>query len=167
MNGIAAIAVKEAAVMSGFGSGLLAPSAVDGFAVGTLLSGVCLLMAIGPRRRLRRVRQGRVTQSSRVGTSAKPAAACGGSQHPAAALPGPSADESAEVVAPAGTYGRDEGAYTHNSKNNGHRSKHRLSEPHASRRRESRRSAPRHAARAPRIGRMASKFPPHPVPVRD
>jgi hypothetical protein len=65
MNGIAAIAVKEAAVLSGFGSGLLAPSAVDGFAVGTLLSGVCLLMAIGPGRRLRRARQGRVTQSSR------------------------------------------------------------------------------------------------------
>ena len=52
MNGIAVMAAKEAAVVSGFGSGLLAPSAVDGFAVGTLLSGVCLLMAIGPRRRL-------------------------------------------------------------------------------------------------------------------
>ena len=70
MNGLATIAVKGAAVVSGFGSGLLAPSAVDGFAVGTLLSGVCLLMAIGPRRRRRRARQGRVTQSSRDGASA-------------------------------------------------------------------------------------------------
>ncbi len=167
MNGIAAMAVKEAAVVSGFGSGLLAPSAVQGFAVGTLLSGVCLLMAIGPRRRLRRVRRGRVTQSSRDGALAMAAATSASSECSAAAMPGPLADESAEIVAPAGTYGRDEGAHAHDSKNNGHRSKHKLSDPHASRRPEWRRSAPRHAARAPRIGRMASKLPSHPVSVRD
>ena len=81
-------------------------------------------------------------------------------------MAGPLADESAEVVVPAG-FTRDEGAHAHDDKNNGYRSRHRLSEPDASRRPESRRSAPRHAARAHRIGRMASKLPPHLVPVRD
>ncbi len=168
MNGIAAIAVKEVAVLSGFGSGLLAPSAVDGFAVGTLLSGVCLLVAIGPGRRLRRARQVRVTQSSRDVAPAKAAAISAGSRYSAAAMFGPLADESAEVVALAGTSGRDEGAHANDSKYNGYRSKHRLSDhSDANRHPETRRSAPRHAARAHRIGRMASELPPHPVPVRD
>jgi hypothetical protein len=165
MNGIAALAVKEVAVVSGFGSGLLAPSAVDGFAVGTLLSGVCLLMAIGPRRRLRRVRQVGITPSSRDGVSANSASAR--SDYSAATISGSLANKSAKVSAPADTSGRDEGAHANDSKNNGYRSRHRLSDPDASRRPESRRSAPRHAARAHRIGRMTSKLPSHPVPVRD
>ena len=82
-------------------------------------------------------------------------------------MPGPLADESTEVVAPAGTYGRDEGAQAYDGKNNSYRSKHKLLNSDASRRREWRRSAPRHAARAHRIGRMASKLPSHPVPLRD
>jgi len=56
MNGFAALAVKEAAVASGLGTSLLpiAPSAIDGFAVGTLLSGLCLLLVMAPRRISRR-----------------------------------------------------------------------------------------------------------------
>jgi hypothetical protein len=60
MNGIAVLAVKGAAVASGLGASLLpgvAPSAIEGFAVGSLLSGVCLLLVIAPRRILR-VRRG-------------------------------------------------------------------------------------------------------------
>ena len=188
MNGIAALAVKEVAVVSGFGSGLLAPSAVDGFAVGTLLSAVCLLMAIGPRRRLRRLRQARqvpTTPSSQyrvsatcvsaasAGDSASAAGAAGSasaagsagsrSDHSASVIPNPLANESAKVSAPAET----SDAQAHDSKNNGYRSKHRLSDPDARRRPESRRSAPRHAARVHGIGRTASKLPLHPVPVRD
>jgi hypothetical protein len=166
MNGIAALAVKEVAVASGFGSGLLAPSAVDGFAVGTLLSGVCLLMAIGPRRRRRRARQER-TAPSRVGVSAIAASVPVRGDYSAATMSGPLANEWANVVAPAEMSSRDESGHAQDSKNNGYRSKHRLSDSDASRRPESRRSAPRHAARAHRIGRMASKLPLHPVPVRD
>ncbi len=170
MSGIAALAVKEVIVVSGYGSGLLAPSAVDGFAVGTLLSGACLLMAIGPRRRLRRVRQvrqGAKTSSSRDGVSANAAFPSARSDYPATTMSGPLAYESAKVIASAETSGRDEGAHAHDSKNRGYRSKHRVSDPNASRRPESRHSPPRHAARAHRIGRMASKLPLHPLTVRD
>lgn len=53
MNGIAVLAAKEVALASGFGSALLPsipPSAVDGFAAGTLLSGACFLLVALPRR---------------------------------------------------------------------------------------------------------------------
>jgi hypothetical protein len=59
MNGIAALAAKEAFVASGLGTTLLpgiAPSAVDGFAVGTLLSGICFLLVMAPRRHPRKNR---------------------------------------------------------------------------------------------------------------
>ena len=59
MNGIAALAAKEVVAASGLGAGLLpgvAPSAVDGFAAGTLLSGVCFLLIVAPRHGLRRPR---------------------------------------------------------------------------------------------------------------
>jgi hypothetical protein len=167
MNGIAALALKEAAVASGVGSGLLAPSAVDGFAVGTLLSGVCLLVALGPRHRRRRARQSPVTQSSRDRVPANAAATSAVSDCSAAVMSGPSAIESAEVGVLTAAGERDEGVQALDSKSNGHRSKHRLSGPGASRRPESRGTAPRHAARTHRIGRMASKLPLDPVPVRD
>jgi hypothetical protein len=59
MNTWAAIAAKPAAVATGLGAGLLpavAPSAIDGFAVGTLLSGACFLLVSKPGRALRRPR---------------------------------------------------------------------------------------------------------------
>jgi hypothetical protein len=59
MDGFAALAVRHAAVASGLGHSLLpvAPSAVEGFAVGTLLSGMCLLLVIVPRHIARRRRR--------------------------------------------------------------------------------------------------------------
>ena len=60
MSGFAALAVKEAAVASGLGTSLLpaiAPSALDGFAVGTLLSALCVLLVMAPRRISRRSRR--------------------------------------------------------------------------------------------------------------
>jgi hypothetical protein len=59
MNGIAALAAKEAAAVAGLGVGLvpgIAPGAVDGFAIGTLLSGLCFLMVLAPHRKPRRTR---------------------------------------------------------------------------------------------------------------
>ena len=99
MNGFAALAAKEAAAVSGFGTGLLPPSAVDGFAVGTLLSGVCVLMVIGPRRRLRRARRRPDAQSSRDGAR-KGAPAAARPDDSLATISDPPAGESAETVVP-------------------------------------------------------------------
>lgn len=60
MIGSAAVAAKETAVASALGVSLLpgvAPSAVDGFAAGTLLTGVCFLLIKEAPRRLRRHHQ--------------------------------------------------------------------------------------------------------------
>jgi len=60
MNGFAALAVKEAAVATGHGPSLLpaiAPSALDGFAVGALLSALCVLLVMVTRDISRRSRQ--------------------------------------------------------------------------------------------------------------
>lgn len=99
MNAIAALAAKEAAVVSGFGAGLLAPSAVDGFAVGTLLSGVCVLMVIRPRRRLRHARQGRDAQSSPAGAPANTACTAAHTDESPAGMSDPFAGGSPEVIA--------------------------------------------------------------------
>ncbi len=184
MNAIAALAAKEAAVVSGIGAGLLAPSAVDGFAAGTLLSGICVLMVVGPGRRLRRARPGPAPLSARDGVWGTTAyAATAG--YPVAAMSDPYADESAEALAPpaaalpsalpmpspalAASPGRDDAGHGHDGKSSGYRSKHRLSEPEAGDRRpESRRSAPRHAAPSHGIGsRMVGRLPLHPLTVRD
>lgn len=59
MSGIAALAAKEAVFATGVGSALLPaipPSAMDGFAAGTLLSGACFLLVALPRRTGRKAR---------------------------------------------------------------------------------------------------------------
>ncbi|MGO8957382.1 MAG: hypothetical protein ACLQFR_08460 [Streptosporangiaceae bacterium] len=75
MNGIAVLAAKGTAVVPGFGSALLAPSAVDGFAAGTLLTGVCVLIVMGRRRRRRRPPPSSETPPVRVRLVAKAAPA--------------------------------------------------------------------------------------------
>ena len=175
MNGIAALAAKEAAVVSGVGAGLLTPSAVDGFAVGTLLSAICVLIVLGPRRRMRRQR----SASRRV---APPTAACTAARsgQSAIALSDLLADELAETVVlsamplPATAAvssqspGRDEAGTADDGKTSGQRSRHRMSEPATGyRRRESPRSAPRHAAPSHGIStRMVGRIPLHPIIVR-
>jgi hypothetical protein len=165
MNGIAALAAKEAAVASGFGANLLtgvAPSAVDGFAVGTMLSGICFLLVMAPRYGLRRSRL-----SSREGMWAHPAAASVTALPTTTSFSDPFADESAEIVVPSVPSGRDEG-HAHDVKGGGYRSKHRMADSGSGERRpESRRSAPRHAAPSNSIGsRMAGRLPLHPLAVR-
>jgi hypothetical protein len=60
MSGFAGLAINHAALASGLGTTFLpgvGPGAVQGFAVGTLLSGLCVLAAMAPRRISRRKRQ--------------------------------------------------------------------------------------------------------------
>jgi len=169
MSGLAALAVKEAAVASGLGTTFLpgvAPSAVDGFAVGTLLSGLCYLMVMAPRRRARRKRrlarnanqaiapQNPVTPDL-AGYVAAPAyvpapagaAASAYVAAPAYATAGaacdPFADESAEVVV---SFPIQEVSLGLPEVNDAGHSRHRLAGPQAERRPEVRRGAGRHAA---------------------
>jgi hypothetical protein len=104
MNGLAALAVNQA---SGHGASLLpaiAPSALDGFAVGALLSALCVLLVMVTRRILPRTRQS-ARSSAPANMRLQPAtpalaAALAGAPYslaaPAAASP--FADESAETV---------------------------------------------------------------------
>ena len=163
MNGLAALAAKEAALASG--ASLLpgiAPSAVDGFAVGTLLSGLCFLMVMAPKRGLRR-RKVSASEGMLLGSDpVQPDYAM------AVRLTDPFADEAAEVVVSAGgQLGDDVGA---EPKGTGHRRKHRQSDPEGGgdRRPEIRRSQGRHAAPSNGIAsRVAGRFAFHPLAVHD
>ena len=163
MNGLAALAAKEAAIASGVGASLLpgiAPSAIDGFAVGTLLSGLCFLMVMTPKRGLRR---GRL--AARVGLFGSAAPAEPGYAH-GVTLSDPFADESAEVVVPLGSPLADEASL--DAKAGAHRSKHRLADQDGDRRSEARRLPGRHAAPSVSLtSKMASRFAFHPIAVRD
>jgi hypothetical protein len=171
MNGIAALAAKEAAV-AGLGASLLpgvASSAVDGFAVGTLLSGMCFLLVIGPRRQLRRTR---IARRSEVWapSDTRPAhadyAAAPVSANPYA---NPYADESAETLLPARPAKADEPTAEPASVGSpDYRSRHRLPGSEGDRRQEQRRSPGRHAAPSARFSsRMASRLPFRALAVRD
>jgi hypothetical protein len=166
MNGFAALAAKEAVVASGVGASLLpgiAPSAVDGFAVGTLLSGLCFLMVMAPKHGLRR---GRL--SARSGGWASTGTAGPDSDYPMApTLSDPFADEASEVVVAAGDQLADE--LIPEPRPAGYRSRHRLAEQEAGDRRPVvRRSAGRHAAPSSGIAsRMAGRLALHPLAVRD
>jgi hypothetical protein len=107
MNGFAALAVKEAAVASGHGASLLpaiAPSALDGFAVGALLSAVCVLLVMVTRRIFPRGRQsaGISVLANLPLQAATPALAAALSATPTSpatpAAASPFADESAEII---------------------------------------------------------------------
>jgi hypothetical protein len=107
MNSFAALAVKEAATASGHGASLLpaiAPSALDGFAVGALLSALCVLLVMVPRHISRRTRQSARTRGpadmpTRPATFAVAALPAAPTQEAASAgVISPFADESAEIV---------------------------------------------------------------------
>lgn len=157
MNGLAALAAKEAVVATGLGTSLLpgvAPSAVDGFAVGTLLSGVCFLLVMVPRRgwRLRR-------QSAADTVLTEPEAAPGYDGYAgyatAASLSGVLSGESAEIVVSPPPL-RDE--VPQEPKGGGYRSKHRLADPVGDRRTETRRAPGRHAAPSARSGARTARL---------
>jgi hypothetical protein len=173
MSGLAALVVKQAAVASGFGMSLvpgIGPSAVDGFAAGTLLCGLCLMLVIRPRRGLRRTKSpagdGALTMAQHnpmtPGLSSYVAAS-------ACAVPASAYDpfdESAEMVVSYPV--RQAGGQLPDVKNGRSRSKHRSpGRDVAEWRPEVRRSPGRHAAqRVSRTSRVARKLALHPLPVR-
>ncbi len=179
MNGIAALAAKEAAVASGLGASLLpgvASSAVDGFAVGTLLSGMCFLLVIGPRRQRRQARldarsEGWPTDHASLVHAQYPAAP--GQVSAASPYENPYGDESAETLLPTGLPAspgqrNEPAAEPKDSGYPDYRSRHRLPGPEGDRRQEQRRAAGRHAAPSVRFSsRMASRLPFHALAVRD
>jgi len=112
VSGFTVLAVKEVAVASGLSTGLLpaiAPSAIDGFAAGTLLSALCVLLVMAPRHGLRR-RRARARAAARARAVAQVRAAhnpmtpdlSANAARQARLVPAassnPLADESAEVV---------------------------------------------------------------------
>ncbi len=180
MSGFAVLAVKEAAVASGLGTTVLpgiAPSALDGFAVGTLLCGLCLVLVVAPRRLSRRSRRS-ARGSALTSVAHNPmtpdlSGYATRSAYPAArgsADAGPFGDESAEMVVSLSSREEmarlAEMAQLVDLKNSG---KHRLSGAEAAERRpELKRGSGRHAAPPAGVGsRMASKFAGSAVTVRD
>jgi hypothetical protein len=162
MSGLAALAVKEAAVASGLGTTFLpgiAPSAVDGFAVGTLLSGLCYLLVMAPRRRARR-RSRTARKAIQKDATQTPSShdVSGYATAPAYAAVGVMTDpfaESAEVVVP---YPVAEVSVELPEVRNGGSSGHRLADTEAGHRPEVRRGAGRHAAPPSGVSsRMAGK----------
>jgi hypothetical protein len=170
MNGIAALAAKEALVASGLGSSLLpgiAPSAVDGFAAGTLLSGVCFLLVMAPRHGARRNRLS-AKAAALIPAAPAPVTAYSG-RAGAGTISDPFADESAELVLPTDSPVRDNAVQLPEVKAGaGYRSKHRLADQDAEQRRpDIRRSSGRHAAPSLSLStRMAGHLPFHQLAVR-
>jgi hypothetical protein len=157
MIGLAAVAVKEVAVTSGLSTSLLRgipPSAVDGFAAGTLLSGLCYLIVMAPRRGWRRGNRPAPRGSARTNAPAP---------HDHGATPpdlSAFADESTEIVVAHPIHAQGPELLDRHSD---HQSKSGLAATVIERRPEPRRSGGRHAAPTAGVGsRVASKFALHP-----
>jgi hypothetical protein len=177
VSGFAVLAVKDVAVASSHGTSLLptiAPSAIDGFAAGTLLSALCVLLVMAPRRGLRR-RRARNRIGARTSMrhmqmlpdlSGKSAARR--ARLAAVAICDPLADESAEVVISLAE--RHEWARLHDgASGGGYPTSHELPGSNVRERRpEARRGSGRHAAPPVGVGsRVASKLAPHALAARD
>lgn len=151
MSGFAALAVKEAAVASGLGTTFLpgvAPSAVEGFAVGTLLSGLCFLLVMAPRRRSRRRgrsarRAGRASSTQTPPSYDRPEYVAAPAYAATGVISDPFADESAEILV---SYPVEESNLEPRDERNGGSSRQRLTATEAQQRPEARRRAGRHAA---------------------
>jgi hypothetical protein len=161
MSTWAVIAAKEAAVASGVSAGIIPAignSAVDGFAVGTLLSGACFMLVAAQRRTKLQKRYG-------AGQNAGVLAAL----PPSPSSIGSFGDESAETLVPGQPGADQEPADLATDGRTSYRSRHRLTDPAAAADRwpDARRGAPKHAA--PSISfsdRMASLFTVRQVAVR-
>lgn len=113
MSGIAALAAKEAVFATGVGSALLPaipPSAMDGFAAGTLLSGACFLLVALPRRTGRKARSASAralatagSATARLATGTAGAAATGAAAAGATLTTGIPATTGAATMAGAAT----------------------------------------------------------------
>lgn len=162
----AVIAAKEAAIASGVGAGIvpaIGNSAVDGFAVGTLLSGACFMLVAAQRRTKLQKRYGSGQGAGALAALPPSPSSIGtfGDESAEALVPGqPGADQEPADLVPDGLVPDGRGGY---------RSKHRLTDPAAATDRwpDARRGAPRHAAPSVSFGdRMASLFTVRQVAVR-
>jgi hypothetical protein len=177
VSGFAVLAVKEVAVASGVGTSLLptiAPSVIDGFAAGSLLSALCVLLVMAPRRGFRR-RRARARGGARPTIAHKSItpdlsgdpAARRRARLAAAATSDPLADESAEVVISLAA--RHEWAQLSGNASSAYATRHEL--PGADvpvRRPDAKRGSGRHAAPPVGVGtRVASKLAPHALAARD
>jgi hypothetical protein len=165
-------------VASGAGTSLLptiAPSVLDGFAAGTLLSALCVLLVMAPRRGLRR-RRARARSNARPTIAHKSIppdlsgdpAAMRRTRSAAAAISDPLADESAEVVISVAA--RHEWApLSGHTTSDGYATRHELPGSNVPvRRPEPKRGSGRHAAPPVGVGsRVASKLAPHALAARD
>jgi hypothetical protein len=167
--------VKQAAVASGFGMSLMpgiGPSAVDGFAAGTLLSGLCLMLVIAPLRGSRRTKSPARDRAPAKKAPHNPTTPdlSGYAAELALTVPraigDPFADESAEMVVSYPV--REAAGQLPDVRKGRSRSKHRSpGRAVAARRPEVRRSVGRHAARpVSKTSQMARKLALHPLPVR-
>lgn len=157
-----AIAAREI-FSPGIGVSLLprfVPTALDGIAIGTMLSGACLLLIIAPRHTLRRSRRrlGMFTVPDRAFLTRR---GDGRLARPGSDQLG---DEATEVIAPPGVrpQGAPDSDEAHpDGRKTGYRSRHRRDEQESGQwRPESRQRTPRHAA--PSAGfssRIASRLP--------
>ena len=150
MNTWAVLAAKLAAVASGLGAGIIpvfGAGSVEGFAIGALMSGTCILVITSPRRNRRR--------NTAVAAGGRRLAAARGLDQPGA---GDEPQIAAQPQAPddTGTAGRER---QDRLEPDGYRSRHRSSDQDASPRRAgTRRSTPRHAAPPASFGsRMTSR----------
>jgi hypothetical protein len=178
VSGFAVLAAKDVAVASGLGTSVLptiAPSVIDGFAAGTLLSALCVLLVMAPRRGFRR-RRARARSGARTTSPRNPmtpelsgdaAAASRRARFAAVAISDPLADESAEVVISLAD--RYEWAQLPGRANSGYATRHELPGSDVPQRRpEVRRGSGRHAAPSAGVGsRVASKLVPHALAARD
>jgi hypothetical protein len=152
MNGFAGLAITPAAHASGLGQGLLpgmAPSLVDGFAVGALLSAACVLLVLVSRRGMRPSRlAARDADWTKVAHVAVNPGHLGHAAAPASSDP---LAESAEVVMYSSS--RAQTRWPADAGNAPRQSGYRLADwDTTSRPRETRRSAGRHAAKSARVG---------------
>jgi hypothetical protein len=177
MSGLAALAVHEVALTSGLRTSLpagITPSVIDGFAAGALLSGLCFLFAMAPRRIVRRLRP--AAKVAKRGVPREPITLdlSGYASQPPPFLPSPNldplADESAEVVI--SLLDREAIAQVSSLVSANDPSSGKSRQPTASsevpqRRPEPKRTAGRHAAPPVGVGsRVASKLALHPVAAR-
>jgi hypothetical protein len=170
MNTWAVLAAKLAAVASGVGAGGIIPvfgaGSLEGFTIGALMSGTCILVFTSPRRNRRRnpaaAAGGRRLAAAGGRDQARGLDQAGGLDQAARGLDQPGAGDEPQIAtqpqAPddTRTTGRER---QDRLEPDGYRSRHRLSDQDASPRRAgTRRSTPRHAAPPASFGgRMTSR----------
>lgn len=160
MNTWAVLAAKEAVIASGLSAGAVPGATIDGFAIGAVLSGACMLMTTSPRRGRRRMLAAAAGGGIRPGTRRRNALAQTlGDASREIVMPPPGTDESGSdhesgSAAPerqdsAGPERRESaGPERRESAGRDYQSRHRLSDHGPGDKQQESRSKPRHAAPA-------------------